>query len=159
MVHFSYKSRQASSSRIGSLTMIVKPFRLLGIWRLLNTIIPTDWKRNTCVGQTILLHFKTPLWNKKSKQGTSLVVQWLRIHLPMQGTQVQSLVWEDPWFGRIPHVTGQLSPWMTTTESFTPTALLWNEKPVKQEAHVLQIEKACTLQQRLSTAKNVKLIN
>ena len=28
--------------------------------------------------------------------GTSLVVQWLRIRLPMQGTQVQSLVWEDP---------------------------------------------------------------
>ena len=27
---------------------------------------------------------------------TSLVVQWLRIHLPMQGTWVQSLVWEDP---------------------------------------------------------------
>ena len=25
----------------------------------------------------------------------SLVVQWLRIHLPMQGTQVQSLVWKD----------------------------------------------------------------
>ena len=28
--------------------------------------------------------------------GTSLVVQWLRIHLPMQGTWVWSLVWEDP---------------------------------------------------------------
>ena len=28
--------------------------------------------------------------------GTSLVVQWLRIHLPMQGTRVLSLVWEDP---------------------------------------------------------------
>ena len=28
--------------------------------------------------------------------GTSLVVQWLRICLPMQGTQVQSLVREDP---------------------------------------------------------------
>ena len=28
--------------------------------------------------------------------GTSLVVQWLRIHLPTQGTQVQSLVQEDP---------------------------------------------------------------
>ena len=26
----------------------------------------------------------------------SLVVQWLRIHLPMQGTWVQALVWEDP---------------------------------------------------------------
>ena len=28
--------------------------------------------------------------------GTSLVVQWLRIHLPMQGTGVRALVWEDP---------------------------------------------------------------
>ena len=27
--------------------------------------------------------------------GTSLMVQWLRIHLLMQGTQIQSLVWED----------------------------------------------------------------
>ena len=26
----------------------------------------------------------------------SLVAQWLRICLPMQGTQVQALVWEDP---------------------------------------------------------------
>ena len=26
----------------------------------------------------------------------SLVVQWLGIRLPMQGTRVQSLVWEDP---------------------------------------------------------------
>ena len=26
----------------------------------------------------------------------SLVVQWLRIRLPMQGTRVQSLVQEDP---------------------------------------------------------------
>ena len=28
--------------------------------------------------------------------GASLVVQWLRICLPMQGTRVQALVWEDP---------------------------------------------------------------
>ena len=28
-------------------------------------------------------------------EGTSLVVQWLRIHLLMQGTWVQSLVQED----------------------------------------------------------------
>ena len=32
----------------------------------------------------------------KDTLGTSLVAQWLRIHLPMQGTQVQALVWEDP---------------------------------------------------------------
>ena len=29
-------------------------------------------------------------------QGASLVVQWLRICLPMQGTRVRALVWEDP---------------------------------------------------------------
>ena len=28
--------------------------------------------------------------------GTSLVAQWIRICLPMQGTRVRSLVWEDP---------------------------------------------------------------
>ena len=28
--------------------------------------------------------------------GASLVAQWLRIHLPMQGTRVRALVWEDP---------------------------------------------------------------
>ena len=38
---------------------------------------------------------------------TSLVVQWLRIHLPMQGPQVRS------WFREI---SGQLSLYATTTE-------------------------------------------
>ena len=28
--------------------------------------------------------------------GTSLLAQWLRIHLPMQGTRVRALVQEDP---------------------------------------------------------------
>ena len=28
--------------------------------------------------------------------GASLVAQWLRISLPMQGTRVRALVWEDP---------------------------------------------------------------
>ena len=32
----------------------------------------------------------------KNLPGTSLVVQWLRILLPIQETQVRSLVWEDP---------------------------------------------------------------
>ena len=41
---------------------------------------------------------------------TSLVAQGLRIRLPMQGTWVQALVWEDP------HATEQLSPCATTTE-------------------------------------------
>ena len=36
------------------------------------------------------------LSSKKGGLGVSLVVQRLRIHLLMQGTQVPSLVWEDP---------------------------------------------------------------
>ena len=37
------------------------------------------------------------MWSFKKVVGRpSLVAQWLRIHLLMQGTQVRSLVWEDP---------------------------------------------------------------
>ena len=32
----------------------------------------------------------------KCTLGTSLVAQWLRIRLPMQGTWVRALGWEDP---------------------------------------------------------------
>ena len=41
----------------------------------------------------LILHVKKPGW------GSSLVVQWLRIHLPTQGTRVPSLVQEDPTWG------------------------------------------------------------
>ena len=33
---------------------------------------------------------------KKNRIRASLVAQWLRICLPMQGTRVRALVWEDP---------------------------------------------------------------
>ena len=33
---------------------------------------------------------------KSTLFGASLVAQWLRICLPMQGTRVRALVWEDP---------------------------------------------------------------
>ena len=41
---------------------------------------------------------KSPQTNFKYKtiQGASLVAQWLRICLLMQGTRVRALVWEDP---------------------------------------------------------------
>ena len=32
----------------------------------------------------------------KIQNRTSLVAQWVRILLPMQGTRVRALVWEDP---------------------------------------------------------------
>ena len=39
-------------------------------------------------------------WTRKYVTGTSLAVQWLRIHLLMQGTRVRALVWEDTtWHG------------------------------------------------------------
>ena len=34
-------------------------------------------------------------WVKKPRCWTCLVVQWIRIHPPVQETQVRSLVWED----------------------------------------------------------------
>ena len=36
------------------------------------------------------------MYSLKTLLRASLVVQWLRIRLPMQGTWVQALVWEDP---------------------------------------------------------------
>ena len=32
----------------------------------------------------------------QKKMRASLVAQWLRVCLPMQGTRVRALVWEDP---------------------------------------------------------------
>ena len=37
----------------------------------------------------------TQMLDLEDKGKTSVAIQWLSIHLPMQGTWVQSLVWED----------------------------------------------------------------
>ena len=42
------------------------------------------------------LRYGDDFLDKKSRHGTSLVAQWLRTRLPMQGTWVQALVQEDP---------------------------------------------------------------
>ena len=47
-----------------------------------------------------------PVSFKKRHSGTSLALQWLRIYLPMQGSQVRS----PSWGTKIPHAWGQLSP-------------------------------------------------
>ena len=41
-----------------------------------------------------MVHIKKKNLKKEKYSGTSLVVQWLRIRLPMQGTWVPSLVGE-----------------------------------------------------------------
>ena len=54
---------------------------------------------------------------KEARVGSCLVIQWLQIHLAMQGTQVESLVGE-------PHASEQLSPalWSPTTTTREPSA-------------------------------------
>ena len=49
-----------------------------------------SYQRSLVVGSS------TSMVIKIQSPGTSLVVQWLRIHLPMQGTRVRALVLEDP---------------------------------------------------------------
>ena len=48
-------------------------------------------QNNVFKGQNILLLVYRNLLSQ-----TSLVAWWIRIHLPMQGTQVQPMIWEDP---------------------------------------------------------------
>ena len=66
--------------------------------------------------------------------GTSLVVQWLRIHLAMQGTQVRFLV-------------GELNLCAALTEP-----LLWNLCATAREP-VCHNKRSCVLKLRPNTAK------
>ena len=50
-------------------------------WKITNQVLATE------VSPCILIYLF---------EGASLVAQWLRICLPMQGTRVRALVWEDP---------------------------------------------------------------
>ena len=71
------------------------------------------------------------------------MVQWLGICLQLQGTWVQSLLWEDPTcYGA------------TTTQPEHPRAHEAQEKPPQREAQAPQLEKAQTQQQRPHAAKN-----
>ena len=91
----------------------------------------------------------------------SLVAQWLRVCLPMQGTQVQSLVWENPtcsgatkpmrhnyWV----HASQLLSPHATRRNYLSPCALgpachyYW--------AHVLQLLKPVCLEPVFCNKRN-----
>ena len=75
-----------------------------------------------------LFEIKNHSLQKKKKKncliGTSLVAQWLRIHLPMQGTQVQALVREDHTCRRATKARAPqlLSPRATTNEACVPRA-------------------------------------
>ena len=92
----------------------------------------------------------------KSFLGISLVVQWLRIHLPMQGTVVQSLIWEAPTC-HMPTKAMHHNYWAGVVQLLKPkrsrACALQQEKPPQRETQAPQVEKAQVQQQRSSTAK------
>ena len=111
---------------------------------------------------------------QKSKVRTPLVAQWLRIHLPMQGTRVRALVWEDPTCHRTTKPVRHnywacaLEPASHNYRACVPQLLKpvrlepvlrskrshRSEKPVHRSPCSLQLEKTCAQQQRPKAAKN-----
>ena len=104
-------------------------------------------------------------WFFKQESWTSLVPQWLRIHLSMQGTQVRSLVREDPacrratkpvchnYWARMPQLLkpGNWSPCSATREA---TAMRSPHTAVKSSPCSPQLEEAHAQQRRPNTAKD-----
>ena len=147
------------------------------------TEIPTQkvWLQSLCSSLLLSLscfmstmqikyEYKTTIWD-------FLVVQWLRIRLPMQGTQVRSLVREDPtcheatkpvcysyWAWALEatnhnywaHTPQLLKPRHLTPCSATreATAMRSPCTTTKSSPHSPQLEKACMQQRRPNTARN-----
>ena len=107
---------------------------------------------------------------KTDAPGTSLVVQWLRIHLPMQGTRVQALVREDPtsrgatkpvhhnyWaFALEPSSHNYWSPhaWSPCSATREATTMRSPRTATKSSPRSPQLEKARAQQRRPNAAKN-----
>ena len=74
---------------------------IYNVWSLLCLVaLEVFWVKyllycNSMCQRSVIVTYSMRNFIIKSSLGTSLVVQWLRIHLPMQGTRVQSLVRED----------------------------------------------------------------
>ena len=73
--------------------------------------------------------------SQRGVSGTSLVIQWMRVHLPMQGTQIRSLVWEDPM------CHGATEPEPQLLKPACPRACT---PQGRVDPHLLQLEKAHT---------------
>ena len=87
-----------------------------------NKLLRTSYWKGYSLSTALPLH---PCFKKVSCSWISLMVQWIRIHLAMQGTLVQFLVWEDST------CCTQLSPCTRTTEP--SSCNYW--------IHVLQLQK------------------
>ena len=97
---------------------------------------------------------------KIKKIGTSVVAQWIRIRLPMQGTQTWSLVWEDSTcLGATPYVLQLptamcLEPVLQTREATARRSLCIT---TKRSLRSPQLKKTLVQQQRpRATSKKIK---
>ena len=139
-------------------TVIVK--RSLCVQRVLQGALWTNRKGKIDEVPALMKLIIKKTKKKKIQLRTSLVVQWLRIRLPMQGPWVRALVREDPtccratkpvhhnyWACALEPVSHNywacvpqlLSPCATTTEAHVSIAhALQQEKPPQWEAHALQ---------------------
>ena len=101
------------------------------------------------------------LQRQKPTYGTYLVVQWLRIWLPVQGTRVQTLIQGDPTHLRatnpMHHNYGASTPepltcncWVRMLQLLKPTCLesgLRNKRSNHEKPPSLQLEKVWAQQQ------------
>ena len=125
-------------------------------------------KRRSYLGMSLVPNaFSTKVL--RTEPWTSLVVQWLRIHLPMQGT------WFNPQSGKTPHAVEQLSQCAGATgpvlqsprapqllKPAGPRARAPQQEKLPQgetcsrqlQPLLLQLQKVSTQQRRPSAAKN-----
>ena len=87
----------------------------------------------------------------------SLVVQWLRICLPMQGTRVRALVWEDHMprsnWAREPELLS-LRVWSLCSATREATTVRGPRTAMKSGPRLPQLEKALAQKRTPNTAKN-----
>ena len=88
----------------------------------------------------------------------SLVAQWLRICLPMQGTRVQALVWEDPTCrgatGPVSHNYWAYASGACAPQQREAATVRGPSTAMKSGPRLPQLEKALAQKRRPNTAKN-----
>ena len=108
-------------------------------------------QRTSDLGNNYSLNFA--LLGPHQNHQTSMMVQWLRICLPMKGTWDRFLVWE--------YSTCQGATQPVCHDHWSPCSrayALQQEKPLQWETHAPQLERACVQQWRPNTAKNRYII-
>ena len=92
-----------------------------------------------------------PWW----RSGASLVVQWLRVCLPMQGTRVRALVWEDPTCRGATRPVSH-SYWACASGACAPQQerpRQWGPRTAMSGPRSPQLEEALAQKRRPNTAK------